>query len=91
MWMIAKDQGKTTTFVGGTHDPQLRYGSELSHQLIIGEVFVRPHLVVESDHLKGCGLSGLVSSGTSPEEWVQHGNILVDPMGQFIKGGKNVD
>jgi hypothetical protein len=71
-WMYVQDNGPGgVTFIGasnvtGTHRPApdatphpLRYGSERTHQLIVGELIVRPHLVIATDTLRGMGLTNL--------------------------------
>jgi len=83
MWMIAQDQGDTTVFVGATRNDDIRYKSKMTHQLILGEMFIRPHVVSESEHLKGSGISAIARSGADMESWVNHGNIILDPMGKF--------
>lgn len=91
-WFVVQDQGPgTVAIVGASRDTSVRYKSEKTHQLIIGELIVRPHLVVESDHLAGAGLSGLLTTGDTIEDWVRHGKVIIDPMGKIIPGGKNLE
>jgi hypothetical protein len=57
-WMYVQDQGGgTVALVGASRTPDeahpLRYGSQRTHQLIVGEVIVRPHYVIASDALIG--------------------------------------
>ena len=40
---------------------------KLCHQLILGDMIIRPHMILDSDHLKGCGLAGLATA--SPLDW----------------------
>lgn len=44
-----------------------RFGSSCTHQLMVGEIILRPHHVWESNKLQGRGLSGLAKSALIPE------------------------
>jgi hypothetical protein len=65
-WLVVQDQGNGTVALVGASKMNaphpLRYGSERTHQLIIGELVVRPHRVVASDALRGNGLAALVAN-----------------------------
>lgn len=54
------------SFIGGSALPgavhPLRYGSERAHQLVIGEVIVRPHIIVATDTLQGLGMNGMMTT-----------------------------
>jgi hypothetical protein len=81
-WLYVQDAGDgTVSFVGSsrvTDGPHpLRYGSRRTHQLVIGEVIVRPHLVVASDVARGAGLAGLVT-GEFHDPMIRSGEVLVD-------------
>lgn len=82
MWMVVQDQDPVVTFVGASRDLRLRYGSERTHQLILGEMVIRPHVVIATDHYTGTGLSGMVNHGPQINEWVKHGEVICDPMGK---------
>lgn len=85
MWMVVQDQGPdTVAFIGGSRSKDLTYGSSLVHQLILGEVIIRPHVVVESEHLKGHGLTGLAQCGSDMDDWVRNGKVIVDPTGKLL-------
>lgn len=64
-WLVVQDAGHgLVSFVGascsvGPHP--LRYGSEHTHQLVVGEIIVRPHRVTASSERKGHGLANLVT------------------------------
>jgi hypothetical protein len=63
-WLIVQDQGEgLVAFVGSSRLPvtnhPLRYGSERTHQRIVGEIIIRPHEVRGTDARRGDGLSGL--------------------------------
>lgn len=57
---------------------KLMHGSENTHQLIIGDAVIRPHLVFESNHLEGVGMGGIARSGFDPEDWLSNGRCLLD-------------
>jgi hypothetical protein len=60
----------------------LTFGSKLTHQLILGDAIIRPHVVLESDAFKGHGLSGLAM--TPLDDWVEQGQILINPAGRKL-------
>jgi hypothetical protein len=90
-WMYVQDNGPGgVTFVGasnvtGTHRTEpaagphpLRYGSERTHQLIVGEIIVRPHLVIATDTLRGMGLTSLaVMNSHDIAEMLREGERLI--------------
>lgn len=65
----------TTTFAN-----VMGYGFQKTHCLLLCDAIIRPHLVIESDHLRGTGLAGIVTSSSMAdvEEWVRNGNILLN-------------
>ncbi|GGM52846.1 hypothetical protein ACFFX1_55310 [Dactylosporangium sucinum] len=87
-WLYVQHQGDDmVSFVGASrvagHHP-LRYGSDRTHQFILGEIIVRPHLIVSTDALRGYGLSGLATSDHNPSEMLAAGEIL---LGRWPSGG----
>lgn len=53
------------------------FGSNKPHQLILGEAVIRPHIVAHSDHLVGCGISGICKSGfTDIAAWIKGGTLI---------------
>jgi len=78
---VAIIAGASRGIDGATHP--LRYGSKMTHQFILGEIIVRPHLVFETDHYIGSGISALLTSGVDAAELSQHGNVICDPFGRF--------
>lgn len=66
-WFYVQDQGAgVVAFVGASVLPAdlahpLRYGSDRTHQIIVGEIIVRPHTVVATDELRGAGLGALAT------------------------------
>lgn len=84
MWMVVQDSAHDgVLFVGASRNPALRYGSSRTHQLILGELIVRPHFVIESDQFRGHGLSSLLKDGANLDDWVAGGHIVCDPIGRF--------
>lgn len=57
---------------------RLTFNSRRTHQMIIGDIVLRPQLVIESDHLRGCGISGILTSGLDPQEWASRGKVIFD-------------
>jgi len=89
MWMVVQETGNVgVTFVGASRDLRLRFGSTMTHQLILGEMIVRPHVAIESDRYQGLGLSGFLTQCADLEEWFANGQLLCDPIGRFAPGGK---
>jgi len=64
-WMyVQRHSAETVGLVGASRDPQgavhpLLYGSDRQHALIVGEIIVRPHLVITTDALRGAGAGSL--------------------------------
>jgi hypothetical protein len=81
MYVQGMDDG-TVGLVGasridsGAHP--LRYGSDRAHQLIVGEIIVRPRVVVATDALRGHGANGLFLG--------PHGTALADPDNDVLIG-----
>lgn len=69
--------GKTSGVFQTVSGKPLTFDSKKTHQLILGDVFIRPRLVFESDHLKGAGISGIFTSGfTETDDWIAGGMIF---------------
>jgi hypothetical protein len=70
-WLVVQDGGEgLVSFIGGSKVGvesfaaglhPLRFGSAKTHQLVIGEIIVRPHRVTTSDDRRGSGLAGLAT------------------------------
>jgi hypothetical protein len=90
-WMYVQDAGDgVVSFVGASRVPQqvgahpLRYGSERTHQLIVGEVVLRPHYALGTDALIGVGLGGIAGRGFHDlDGLLDRGELLFDPYGRF--------
>ena len=63
---------------------KLAFGSKLSHVMVKGDMIFRPHLVIESEHPQGMGVSAIITSSTFSDlqEWVDRGNILFNLRGK---------
>jgi hypothetical protein len=60
----------------------LRFGSNRTHLLLMGDMVFRPHLVIGTDEMRGRGLTNLVTDGfTDMDTWVR-GDIVLDPIGK---------
>jgi hypothetical protein len=79
--VVLQDAGDNkATIVGTTGFASLMgYGFKKTHCLLLCDCIIRPHLVIESDHLRGMGLTGIVTSSslTGVDEWVRNGKILL--------------
>jgi len=82
MWMYVQDSGSgVVSFTGasrvGEASHPLRYGSERTHQFILGELVIRPHLVMATDTLRGMGLAGLATNGHDLRRMLTDGELLI--------------
>lgn len=81
-WLYVQNQGSgLVTFIGSSRTEHtvhpLRYGSERTHQLIVGEIVIRPHSVIATDALEGEGLASLVTNGHDIDRMLGNGEILL--------------
>lgn len=86
--LIVQDGGEGGIVTGvfqSCHGLALKYGSRKTHQLIFGDMIIRPHLVCHTDALQGVGISGLARSGfIDVEKWME-GGVLINPMGKRVE------
>lgn len=83
-WLKVQNQGDgVVSFVGSSKNNALRFGSKRVHQLVIGELIIRPQLVVATDIFAGHGLGMLATDASDLQEWAEHGEIVLDPFGQL--------
>lgn len=85
-WMYVQRAGDgTVSFVGASRTDTaahpLSYGSSRSHQFILGELVVRPHLVLGTDVLRGQGLGGLATQGPDLPGMLANGEVIVNLTG----------
>lgn len=68
---VAQSRGPRTRQLFFTDEP-------FTHTLILGDVVIRPHLVIGSNHLRGTGVAGLARFDVPPEEWYSKGKMLLN-------------
>jgi hypothetical protein len=107
-WMYVQDQGGgVVSFVGASRHPDgarpdgspaaagahpLRYGSGRPHQLLVGELIVRPRLAVATSALAGMGLGGLATHDHDLRGMLADGEVLLNQDGITVDpGGKGDD
>jgi len=68
----------------------LRYGSERPHQFILGELIVRPQLIVATSALQGSGLGNLAVADHDIGRMLRDGDLILgrlpDPTRQEVGG-----
>lgn len=81
---IVQDQGQVCLVIAQIASPKIKFGGTKTHQLILGDAVVRPHLVVEIDGMRGRGAAGLIR--TPPQEWIEQEDlsVLVDIAGRVL-------
>jgi len=83
-WVVIQDMGEAgVIIVGASRSQDLRYDDNHIHQLILGELIVRPHCVIGSNHLVGSGAAGLLHADNDLRAWAEHGTVICDPMGKI--------
>jgi len=87
--VVLQDQGDNKAAIIGTTQfaKLMGYGFKKNHCLLLCDAIIRPHLVIESDHLVGSGATGILTSSSMADvsEWVRHGNILVNNLPSRLK------
>lgn len=79
IWLVAQSNREQGVMLAGASRSVLpMYGSDKIHALILGEVIVRPHIVIATNDFVGTGIDGFWTSLPSAEEWLANGDILVD-------------
>lgn len=80
-WMYVQGEAGLVSFVGSSRIPTgehpLRFGSQRTHQFIVGEAIIRPHLVVATDTLRGMGLGNLAMHDHNIEEMLSKGEPIM--------------
>lgn len=67
-----------------TKEHPLTFGSKMTHQLVLGDIIFRPHIVVESNAFRGYGLSGLAKM--APTDWLDNPhNVILNMTGDLDK------
>jgi hypothetical protein len=63
-------EGKVIGVFQTTQGTELLFNSDKTHQFISGDMFLRPHIVYESNHMRGMGLAGIARDGFIDSEWL---------------------
>lgn len=85
-WMFTQDStSEIVSFVGASKSLDLQFGGQKEVRLVLGEIIVRPHFVVESDIYLGHGLSGLAMANKEDFIFAEDARVLCDPIGILKK------
>jgi hypothetical protein len=89
-WLYVQDAGDgMVSFVGASRVPAgphpFRYGSSRAHQLLVGEVMLRPELVVATDARQGTGVAGLLIDPWGLDTGLMR-DRQGDPAGEVVLG-----
>lgn len=77
MWVQGADRETAISFVGASRvGIPLRFGSDRTHQLIVGDLIVIPRAVIATDVMQGHGLAGLITDVPTGPELLQEGEIV---------------
>jgi len=88
--LCIQDMGEGTVIIVGASKFQaphpFRFGSSSLHQLVQGDLVLRPHWVGETDTLRGFGVSGILTSSQfgDPDAW----RTILDPVGVPRRGAR---
>ena len=82
-WLYVQHQGPGVVgIVGASRVPDgaphpLRYGNDRQHSFIVGEIIIRPHLVITTDALKGYAAGGLYLGDHDFREMLSDGEVAI--------------
>lgn len=82
-WLYVQDAGEgTVSFVGASRMPDggahpFRYGSERTHQFVLGGVSLSAHTVIGTEAYRGHGLSGLATNYHDLEQMLASGEYVI--------------
>lgn len=84
-WVYVQHQGPdVVSFIGSSRIPgvgdahPLRYGSDRTHQFLLGEVMLRPtRFALGTDALRGSGLSALATGGHDLRAMLHQGEPVI--------------
>jgi hypothetical protein len=92
VWIWVQETAADTVIIAGASRipgsgiaHPLRYGSVRTHQFILGELIVRPHLVFATDYYRGMGVTGLLNANVDVEDITRNGELILDPMGKLTR------
>lgn len=81
MWMVIQNQRDDgVAIAGASRSPAPMFGSDKIHVMVLGEIVIRPHLVLASNEFAGRGIGGFWTDMVTPEDWVKHGEVIIDNM-----------
>lgn len=91
-WLYVQEQGThgLVSFVGSSRAPlntlpaeahPFRFGSQRTHQFVVGDITFVPQLVIGTDMLRGRGLAGLATDDHDFERMLQRGEVILDETG----------
>lgn len=78
--VVQAADGNVSLMLFATPLKNIRFGSKMTHQFVMGDMIIRPHVVYESQHLVGMGAAGIITSPSfcNLGEWEDNGNKLID-------------
>ena len=84
--MIVQDAGGGRVLVvlqstSGRPKHPLMFGSNHTHQLLMGDMVFRPRVVLGSNDFAGEGISNIASGGFDLDRWLD-ADLLLDPIGE---------
>ena len=81
---IVQEMGGVYVVLAQVNSQAVTFGGKATHQLIMGDAIIRPHLVVESNKFRGHGAAGLLTM--SPAAWVEAEDlkVLIDVGGRAL-------
>ncbi|KKL59835.1 hypothetical protein LCGC14_2211330 [marine sediment metagenome] len=83
MNMIVQNMGnKVSLCIAQIPNINIRFGSILTHQLILGDAVIRPHVVLESEKFMGHGAAALATMNWM--DWAGE-NVVMNPANINIK------
>lgn len=83
---VVQQTGKANqaTIIGNTaFASEMSFGASPNapHVLVLCDVIIRPHLVIQSEHLLGTGIAGIAKDGiANADSWLKHGKIIINNM-----------
>lgn len=90
-WLYTQGPGSVISFVGAsrTGGPNPLAYSQRATQFIVGEIIVRPHLVIATDALRGMGLGGLATDSHDIGRMLSDGERVIGSeatLGRILAG-----
>lgn len=76
-WMVLQNSGVATTFIGSTKQLPV-FEASRTHTLFLGEMILRPHIVVTSNEYIGKGIANFLLDPGTEAEWIEKGAVLIN-------------